>query len=419
MTAPGLCDLLGDGSKVSSKFNGGESRHKGIQLSATDISNVSAFLNNPTTTAPLAIQTTSFPDATIGTSYSQILTASGGKTPYTWSRSSGTLPTGLSLNSSGVISGTLSATGTFNFTVKVTDSAAASDTKSLTITVSAGTPALSTTTTSLPNGTVGTTYSQTLAATGGSTPYSWSYNGTLPPGITVTSGGALAGTPTAIGTYSFTIIAVDSKAVRATQSLSLTIAAPVSTPMSADDKNLFLANCVACHTPSGLEYRTTSQIQSAIRGNVGGMGTTQLKALSSTNLDGIARTLVPGTPQVISCDTCHSSSPAPTPTTGQGIYDTKCASCHKLSTYDTSGSTDLYQSTRIDSYFTPGSAGHQGFTLSATDISNLKAFLNAPTSSPPPPNPTPTTGQAVYDTNCASCHRLGTYDSSGTAQSVW
>ena len=69
--------------------------------------------------------------------------------------------------------------------------------------------------------------------------------------------------------------------------------------MSTGDKNLFLTNCVVCHTPSGLENRTASQIQSAIRGNVGGMGTSQLNALSSTSIDGIARTLVPTTPQVI------------------------------------------------------------------------------------------------------------------------
>jgi mono/diheme cytochrome c family protein len=420
----GSPDLLGDGSKVSGKFNGGASKHKGIKLSATDISNIAAFLNNPTTTAPLAILTTSFPNATVGTGYSQVLAASGGKTPYTWSRSAGTLPTGLSLNSSGVISGTLSAAGTFTFTVKVTDSAVASTTKSLSITVAAATPPLSINTSSLLDGTVGITYSQTLTATGGTTPYTWSYNGTLPPGLVLTSAGALTGTPTAAGSYSFNVIAVDSRSVTASKSLSVTIAAPVSNPMTADDKNLFLTNCVACHTPSGLEFRTVSQIQSAIRGNVGGMGTSQLKALSSTSLNGIARTLVPGTPEVISCDTCHSSSPppppSPTPTTGQGIYDTQCAGCHKLSSYDTSGSApDLYQSTRIDSYFSPGTSGHKSITLSATDISNLKAFLNAPTSSPPPtPTPTPTTGQAVYDTNCASCHRLGTYDTSGSAPNL-
>jgi len=416
----GSRDLLGDGSRVSGKFDGGESKHKGVKLSASDITNVAAFLNNPTTTAPLAIQTSSLPNATIGMAYSQILTASGGNTPYTWSRSAGTLPTGLSLNSSGVISGTLAATGTFTFTARVTDAAAASTTRTLSITVTSGTTALSITTTTLPDGTVGAAYSQTLAATGGSTPYTWSASGTLPPGISVTSGGTLAGTPSAAGSYSFTARAVDSKSVTATRSLSLTIAAPPATPMSTSDKNLFLTNCVTCHTPSGLEYRTAAQIQSAIRGNVGGMGTSQLTALSSSSLEGIARTLVPGTPQVISCDTCHSSSsPSPTPTTGQGIYDANCSGCHKLSSYDTSGSApDLYRSTRIDSFYTAGTTGHQGFTMSATDISNLKGFLNNPTASPAP-TPTPTTGQAKYDSSCASCHRMGTYDTSGSAPNLY
>jgi len=418
----GSPDLIGDGSKVSGKYTAGSSGHKGITLTSSDITTVSAFLNNPTTTAPLAIQTSSLPNATIGTSYSQILTASGGKTPYTWARSSGTLPTGLTLSSSGMISGTLSATGTFTFTARVTDAAAASTTKSLSITVTSGTTALSITTSTLPDGSVGAAYNQTLAATGGSTPYTWSASGTLPPGITVSTGGVLAGTPTTAGTYSFTARAIDSKSVTATRSLSLTIAAPPATPMSTSDKNLFLTNCVVCHTPSGLEYRTAAQIQSAIRGNVGGMGTSQLTALSSSSLEGIARTLVPSTPQVISCDTCHSSStPSPTPTTGQGNYDANCSGCHKLSSYDTSGSApDLYQSTRIDSYYTAGSSGHQGFTMSATDISNLKAFLNNPSASPTPtPTPTPTTGQAKYDSSCSSCHRMGTYDTSGSAPNLY
>ena len=418
----GSPDLIGDGSKVSGKYTAGVSGHKGITLTSSDITTVSAFLNNPVTTAPLAIQTASLPNGSIGTSYSQILTASGGRTPYTWARSAGTLPTGLTLSSSGVISGTLSATGTFTFTARVTDAAAASTTKSLSITVTSGTTALSITTSTLPDGSVGAAYSQTLAATGGSTPYTWSASGTLPPGITVTSAGALTGTPSAAGTYSFTARAVDSRSVTATRSLSLTIAAPPATPMPTSDKNLFLTNCVVCHTPSGLEYRTASQIQSAIRGNVGGMGTAQLSALSSSNLEGIARTLVPGTPQVVSCDTCHSSStPSPTPTTGQGIYDSNCSGCHKLSSYDTSGSgPDLYRSTRIDSYYAAGTSGHQGFTMSATDISNLKTFLNNPSASPTPtPTPTPTTGQATYDSSCSSCHRMGTYDTSGSAPNLY
>jgi hypothetical protein len=62
------------------------------------------------------------PSATIGSAYSTTLTAGGGTSPYAFSLQSGSLPTGLSLSSSGVISGTTTGTaGTSSFTVLVTD----------------------------------------------------------------------------------------------------------------------------------------------------------------------------------------------------------------------------------------------------------------------------------------------------------
>jgi hypothetical protein len=90
---------------------------------------------------PLSIATSSLPAGTIGTVYNQALSGSGGTLPYNWSLVAGlgTLPTGLSLSSGGIISGTPGATGTSNFTVKVTDSAspAASVQKAFSIVVAA------------------------------------------------------------------------------------------------------------------------------------------------------------------------------------------------------------------------------------------------------------------------------------------
>jgi hypothetical protein len=83
-------------------------------------------------TAP-AITTSSLPGGTVGMAYNQTLAASGGA-PITWSRDSGSLPGGLSLSSSGVISGTPTTAGTFNFTVKATNSAG-SVTKELSINI--------------------------------------------------------------------------------------------------------------------------------------------------------------------------------------------------------------------------------------------------------------------------------------------
>ena len=85
---------------------------------------------------PLLLSSSPLPAATAQTAYSQTLTASGGTTPYAYSVSAGTLPAGMSLNSStGVLSGTPTAAGSFNFTVKVTDAnnAIANNTFSLTV----------------------------------------------------------------------------------------------------------------------------------------------------------------------------------------------------------------------------------------------------------------------------------------------
>ncbi len=89
------------------------------------------------------------------------------------------------------------------------------------------------TTTSLPGGTVSVAYSQNLAATGGVTPYSWSvYSGSLPAGLSLSSGGAITGTPTATGTSNFTVQVTDSQAPADTdtQALSITIAAAPVAP---------------------------------------------------------------------------------------------------------------------------------------------------------------------------------------------
>jgi hypothetical protein len=71
--------------------------------------------------APLAVSTTSLPQATVNAPYSATLTAAGGNGSYAWSLSAGALPAGLSLNgSSGAITGVPTAAGRSDFTVRVT-----------------------------------------------------------------------------------------------------------------------------------------------------------------------------------------------------------------------------------------------------------------------------------------------------------
>src|SRR5205085_1224280 len=142
---------------------------------------------------------------------------------YPWSIASGSLPAGLNI-SGGTISGTPTAAGTSNFTLKVADSASKSDTAALSLTISP--PGLNLTTSSLPAGTVGTAYSQPLNATGGTPPYSWSIvSGSLPAGLNI-SGGTISGTPTAAGTDRFTVKVADTASQSTTGALSLTINPP-------------------------------------------------------------------------------------------------------------------------------------------------------------------------------------------------
>lgn len=125
-------------------------------------------LNAVTGTTALSVTTATVPDGVQGTAYSTTLAATGGTLPYTWSVSAGALPGGLSLASTGVLSGTPAASGAFAFTAQVADSAAHTDTQALVLTIAASATPLAVTTTSLPDATQNVFYTATLSAAGGS-----------------------------------------------------------------------------------------------------------------------------------------------------------------------------------------------------------------------------------------------------------
>ena len=176
----------------------------------------------------LSITTGALPAGTVGTAYSQTLNATGGTPPYTWRLTSGSLPLpgGLTLGSNGSISGTPTTAGSFTFQVTVGDSQQGSASGTFTIKINPA--ALVITTTSLPAGTVGTAYTgTTLAATGGTPPYTWSLSSgtTLPGGLSMSSAGAISGTPTASGNFTIQVTATDSQQSTASASLIVRIAA--------------------------------------------------------------------------------------------------------------------------------------------------------------------------------------------------
>ncbi|MBI1803449.1 MAG: putative Ig domain-containing protein [Ignavibacteriae bacterium] len=173
----------------------------------------------------IALSPSSLPDGSVGSSYNQTLSASGGRSPYSFAVTSGLLPGGMTLSSSGTLSGIASASGNFSFTVTATDSFGCMGSQTYTIIMSC--PSITVSPSSLPGATNGTPYSQLVTATGGTTPYTFSVtSGSLPTGISLSSAGSLSGTPTVTGSFDFTIRAIDSSGCTGTRQYSIIVSSP-------------------------------------------------------------------------------------------------------------------------------------------------------------------------------------------------
>lgn len=183
-----------------------------------------------TTGNSLTIMTASLPSAPANAVFNANLSASGGMPPYTWSVASGSLPAGLTLSGSGAISGTPTTPGNFSFMTQVKDASSQSASKSISMIVTAAPPTpLAVSTTSIAGGTVGVNFSATLKASGGTLPYSWIVSaGNLPPGLVLQTSGAISGSPSTSGVFSFTAKVSDSAATSATAQLSINILAPAT-----------------------------------------------------------------------------------------------------------------------------------------------------------------------------------------------
>ncbi|MBI5361383.1 MAG: putative Ig domain-containing protein [Planctomycetes bacterium] len=216
---------------------------------------------------PLYIETNTLPPGNKDNPYTVTLTASGGATPYNWTITAGNLPAGISLaQETGIISGTSTVIGTFNFTVKVT--AADNDYISKALSVNIGPAFYYTTNGPFPHANLTISYETIISVTGG-TPYEaynvdemgWEYRsfecsgymwnvsaGSLPPGIGIGSTNGsypyylnwydqgqreyngllpgqakLIGTPTQAGTYNFTLRATEYPGCAITRDFSITV----------------------------------------------------------------------------------------------------------------------------------------------------------------------------------------------------
>lgn len=151
--------------------------------------------------------------------------------PVHFTMTPGNIGNGLTLSSSGLLSGIPRAAGSYPYTIAAGGAGGATDHVQCILQVNPPAPPAATLTITsacpLPTGVVGSSYSQTLSTSGGTAPITLSIStGSLPAGLTLTAG-VISGTPTGAGTSNFTLLATDSAnpAQTATRSCSIAVSA--------------------------------------------------------------------------------------------------------------------------------------------------------------------------------------------------
>jgi len=166
--------------------------------------------------APISVTNPGVTTGTTGSPFSQTFTQSGGVGATAFSIATGTLPGGLSLASTGLLSGTPSQFGSFSITVKATDANGCNGIGG-TYTLVISCPTITVTNPATATGTVGTLFSQTFTRTGGTGSVTFTLgSGTLPVGLSLASTGELSGTPTEAGSFPIAVTATDTNGCNGT-----------------------------------------------------------------------------------------------------------------------------------------------------------------------------------------------------------
>jgi len=387
----------------------------------------------PTSACPIiTVNPATLPNGVVGTPYSQTVSAVGGTAPYTFTVSSGALPSGLTLNATtGVISGTPSVAGTFNFTITATDANSCPGSRPYSIVI-AGAPACPVITVNpatLPPGVIGTAYSQTISATGGTAPYTFTVSsGSLPNGLTLeATTGIISGTPTTAGQFSFTIKATDANSCPGSRPYSIVIPVvpncpfitvnPATLPAAVIgtfySQTISATGGTAPYTftvssgalPPGLTLNATTGVISGTPTTAGQFSFT-ITATDANSCPG-SRAYTISIPSAPNCPVI-SVSPATLPPGVVGVFYSQTVSA--------SGGTPPYSFTVSSGALPPGltlsatssttaaisgtptAAGPFTFTITATDANGCKGSLvysSQITNAPPPPPPPPPPGGTV------------------------
>ncbi|MGQ3279747.1 MAG: beta strand repeat-containing protein, partial [Shinella sp.] len=390
---------------------------------------------NPST-SPLTVTPSSVATPAIGTSYNQALSTTGGTTPYTYSLVAGSnLPPGLTLSSAGVISGTPTGSGPYNFTVRVTDSTTpTANTLDKAYSVLIAAPAIDVTPDSPPDGGVGTAYSVQFSASGGTPGYTYTRDsGSLPPGLSLSGSGLLSGTPSAVGSSTFKLKVQDSTTISTggvhfiAQDVTVTINAfpPVSltpasgTALSAGVVGTSYSNAsISASGGSGtISYAVTAGALPAglgINASTGAItGTPTAGAIGTANFTVAATAATSGAASASYSITVTAPPVVLTPTTGTALTAGVVGSSYSNTSISATGGvgTITYAVTSgsvpagltfntstgaITGTPTAGALGTTNFTVTATAATTGSAAASySITITAPPVVLTPTTGTAL------------------------
>ncbi len=211
-----------------------------------------SILNTPITLLPATL-----PNGSTGIGYGQALTTNSGAAPFVFLVTSGSLAPGLSLSSGGVISGTPTTTGTFAFSVGVTDVNDCVGSRAYNLTIDCG--PMTVRPVGIVDGSLGDAYSQTLSIIGGVAPLDWSITGgSLPAGLALgAASGEISGTPTEAGTSVFTVGVTDANGCTGSGSYTVTIFATAPTAgVAANTSGLCISPAHPCASVPVVYTRT-------------------------------------------------------------------------------------------------------------------------------------------------------------------
>ncbi len=289
--------------------------------------------------APTISANATLPQATLGLAYSQTVTTSGGTAPQTWSKTSGTLPDGVTLNpSTGVLGGTPTVAGTFNFTIQVADANAATASKALSVVVN---NALAITKTSpVPAATAGIGYSQTVTAVGGTLPLAWTItSGALPAGLNLNTGnGLVSGTTTASGTANFTVKVADANNASVTRAFAVTVNdAPAITTTALPEGTVSLAYSYQATAVGGTLPRAwslaTGILPAGLTMSGAGLFSGTPTAAGTVNLTLRVTDQNGAVANRALTLTVRAEPQGPDLNAGQTLHSSRCVSCHNTTSF--------------------------------------------------------------------------------------